>query len=172
MNTSRAFTLIETIVYLALFGLLMTGVILTAYNLFEGAARSQTEAMVTDEGNFLIGKITWALSGTQSINNPPSGTSGSQLSVNKVIGVDLTGAPIIMLVTISWSVPNMTIATSGAPQILNNTNVRVTRLGFSVLGSGSTYDPVRVEASTTVPARSGNGMVVSRDFFTVGYLRK
>ena len=172
--TPRGFTLIETIVYLALFGLLMSGVIVTTYNLFESAARTQTEAMLSDEGNFIIGKIQWALSGTQSINSPGIGAYGSQLSVNKVTGVDNAGNPIVTAVTIGTSGSDVTIQEGAVPAlVLNNTNVNVTRLGFyHVIDTGGGTDPERVEASTTITARGMNGMLISRDFSTVGYLRR
>ena len=179
MKTISGFTLIETIVYLALFSILMGGIVLTAYNLFEGAGRNQVQAMVNNEGTFLIGKIQWALSGTQSVDQPVSGTVGSQLLVNKVIGVDSLGAPVIMPVSItcstecSMAVPgNLLMATSGPSVVLNNSNIRITHLGFMVSGSGSFNDPIRVEASTTVTAVTPNGMLISRDFFATGYLRK
>ena len=57
----KGFTLIETIVYLALFSILMGGAIVAAFNIFESAGRQQTHTMLQEEGNFLIAKINEAV---------------------------------------------------------------------------------------------------------------
>ncbi len=53
----------ETMIYIALFGLLMSGAIVGAYNLFEGSGRNITAVRIQEEGTFLNRKINWALSG-------------------------------------------------------------------------------------------------------------
>lgn len=169
----RGFTLIETVIYLALFAILMSGVIAVAYNMFELSVRNQTQALLQDEGNFLMGKVSWALSGTASINQPVVGILGSQLSVNKVTGVNSSGNPIITPVVIALSGTNVTIQEGSAPAVaLNNSNIQITRLSFlHTLGTG-VITPESVEASTTLTARTPNGMVITQDFSTTGYLRR
>ena len=84
MSKSNGFTLIETIVYLALFSIMMGGAIVALFNLFESSGRELTHIMLQEEGNFIIAKINWAISGAQSVNQPSG--YGSLLSVNKVTG--------------------------------------------------------------------------------------
>ena len=60
---SRGFTLLETIIYLALFSILMTGAIGATYSLLEGGDRNQMFVSVQEEGTFLNRKINWALAG-------------------------------------------------------------------------------------------------------------
>ncbi|MFS6835634.1 type II secretion system protein J, partial [Staphylococcus aureus] len=66
-RSSHGFTIVEVLVYLGLFGLIMVGIVATAYNIFETSGRLQTRAMLTAEGNFLLGKINWAMNGATAI---------------------------------------------------------------------------------------------------------
>lgn len=172
----RAFTIIETIVYLALFSILIGGAVVGAYNIFDSAGRDQAHAILQEEGNFLIGKINWAISGSSSVNAPGGGQYGSSLSVNKVTGLNGSGQPIVTTVVISLpTVPgNAQIQNGTNPlQNLNNTNVTVTQLRFlHTLPTGNGVIPESVEASTTLTARTPNGMVLSEDFSTTVYIRR
>jgi type II secretory pathway pseudopilin PulG len=172
-NFSKGFTLIETIIYLALFAILIDGAVVAAFNLFENAGRELTHTMLQEEGNFLIAKINWAVSGAQSVNQP--GGYGSLLSVNKVTGLNGSGQPIVTAVTISLpSAPGDVLIQDGVvgPYALNNSNISVAKLGFlHTLASGNGIDPESVAASTTLTARTPNGAILSEDFSTVVYLR-
>ena len=75
---TRGFTLIETLVYLALYTIIIGGTLAAAYGMVESAARNETMAMVEEEGNFLIGKIDWILADTVSVQSPEA--TGGQLS--------------------------------------------------------------------------------------------
>ena len=180
MNTTRTYargpsaqagvTLIEVIIYLALFGLLMGGAITAAYNLFESESRGQTKAMMQEEGGFLIGKINWALSGVQAVTAPAVGTKGSVLTVAKW---DTTiGNPI----TIALTGVDITMATSSnlSGMTLNNSNVSVSNLLFDhkeQLGVGN--DPESVQFSFTLSARLPDGILISESFPTsTVYLRQ
>ncbi len=57
----RGFTLIETLIYIALFALLIGGGISSAFSLIASSDRIGTQAMLEEEGNFLLAKIGWAL---------------------------------------------------------------------------------------------------------------
>src|SRR3989344_174072 len=83
MKKQSGFTIVETLIYLGLFAIVMTGIIVAAYNMFELSGRTQTKAMLTAEGNFLLGKVNWVMSGVQTVSLPTSGNSGSTLSVTK-----------------------------------------------------------------------------------------
>jgi len=62
----KGFTLIEAIVYVALFSLLIFGALVTAFNLIEGSDRLGGKTVVQGEMNFLSRKIDWALTGAQN----------------------------------------------------------------------------------------------------------
>ena len=58
------FTLIETLIYIALFGIILTGVITAAYPLITGADRLSQRVTAESEAQFVLHKIGWALSVT------------------------------------------------------------------------------------------------------------
>ena len=58
----RGFTLIEVIIYLALFSILMAGSLSAAFALCESGGHERTRALVLEEGNFIISKTEWELS--------------------------------------------------------------------------------------------------------------
>lgn len=72
--TTRGFTLLETIMYIALFSLLMTGVLVTVYELLAGGTHNRASVQVQEEGTFVNRKISWALSGATSVEVPDSKT--------------------------------------------------------------------------------------------------
>ncbi len=65
-KNARAFTLIETVVYLGLFSIIMGGVLVSAYNLIESGQRTQAVIGTQEEGIFLNRKLQWAISGATS----------------------------------------------------------------------------------------------------------
>jgi Tfp pilus assembly protein PilE len=168
MNASLAkpgFTIIETVVYLALFAILMGGAGTAAYSILESEGRNQTKAMMQEEGDFLIAKINWAVSGTSAITAPAIGNTGPALGTTKydsaigTVSIDLAGAV-------------MELARGANPaQPLSNTNVTVSTLAFTHFYSGGT-NPEGVSASFTLSAKAVNGMPISETFATTDYLRK
>lgn len=52
----NGFTLIEVIIYLALFSILMAGSLSAAFALCESSGHERTRALLLDEGNFIIAK--------------------------------------------------------------------------------------------------------------------
>lgn len=67
MNT-RGFTLIETILYIALLAFIIGGAAAMAYHLTGSSGRISTIAAVREEGNFVMRKISWALSSASSFS--------------------------------------------------------------------------------------------------------
>src|SRR3989344_2337496 len=77
----KGFTLIETLVYLALFALIIGGMVVAAYLLFETSDRYQTRAMLQEEQNFVMAKIMRTLNNAKDICAPAVGSPDSSLSV-------------------------------------------------------------------------------------------
>ena len=154
----KGFTLIETIIYLALFSVLMTGALVAAYNLMEGGKRMQTRAMLQEEGHFLLGKIEWSMFGASSIDEPGANAFGTTLRVTKFDGTT---------VTFDYVGNALRIDTGAGPQALVGPEVQVSRLLFAhSLAKGSDVEPEEVHVSFEIQALSPNGMLVSERFPT------
>lgn len=77
------FTLIETIIYSALVSLIIGAVIFSLYQLITGNEKLGAKIAAEEEANFILRKITWVLTGINSINSPASGATSTALSINK-----------------------------------------------------------------------------------------
>ncbi len=171
VHHSRGFTLVETLVYLALFGFLMSGVVLTAYQLFESSGRSSTRAMLEEEGDFLTAKIVWALSGIQAVVAPATPVLGGECTQNDILSVSKWDASIGAVV-IALSGDNLTLAKGGGPAMaLNNSNVRVSSLQFTHCYPGG-VNPESVEVRFTLTTYTPSGQVMSKEFFTSDHLHR
>lgn len=56
-NNPNGFTLLETLVYLALFGIVIGGGLIATYQIIETSQKVQTRIAVSEEGNFIIQKV-------------------------------------------------------------------------------------------------------------------
>ncbi|MEK7087596.1 MAG: type II secretion system protein [Patescibacteria group bacterium] len=81
----KAFTIIEVLIYIALFSLLMAGVIVSVYSVIQATDRSNIKVLISDEANFVLRKINWALTGIDLSNPTPIiiPAEGDELSVDK-----------------------------------------------------------------------------------------
>ena len=164
----KGFTLIEVIIYLALFGILIGGAVVASFSLFESSGRNSASVMLQEEGSFILAKISATLSGTQTITLPDENQSGSTLSVVKWDAG--AGNPIVINVD-GDNIVLSHLSNPGVP--LNNSNVSITNLNFTHtknLGEGT--KPESVTSSFTASARTPNGQVVSKNFSNNDYLRK
>jgi type II secretory pathway component PulJ len=62
-NSQSGFTLIETLLYIGLFALVMTAILLATHQLIELADKSQTRAQIEIESQFVFDKIDEAIDG-------------------------------------------------------------------------------------------------------------
>ena len=157
-KAAPAFTLIEALVYIALFAILLGGFVVSAYSMFESNGRNQTKAMLQQEKNFVIGKINWALSGAQTVTVPAVNSSNGALTLTKYTGTPVSIALIGSAVTVD-----------GSP--ITNSNVTVSKLVFIRTYAGGT-SPESVEAGFTITARAPGGMPVTQTASTTVYIRK
>jgi hypothetical protein len=56
------------LIYIALFGVLMGGAVVSTYQLLEGAEAHQIRVMTQEEGTFINRKLNWALGGASSVS--------------------------------------------------------------------------------------------------------
>jgi type II secretory pathway pseudopilin PulG len=166
----RGFTLIEAIIYIALFSILIGGAVVAMYSIFEGREHNQTKAMMQEEGDYLIGKINWAVTGSSAITSPGVNTTcvspaSCALTVTKWDGsigsvdIRLSGATMTLARGVNAAVP------------LSNTDVFISNLSFTHFHDGDS-NPEGVRASFILSARTGDGRMISQEFSTTNYLRR
>ena len=85
----RAFTLIETIIYIALFSILMTGTLLALYGMFGSTTSFKVATDTEAEGLFMTRKLAWVLGDLAAITTPTNGGCNSNLSITKGDGTKI-----------------------------------------------------------------------------------
>ncbi len=126
---NRGFTLIEMIVYMALFSIMMGGLIVTVHQLYQSIGSMNSKVMEQEEINFVIKKIDWVLTGVSSINAPLSGTSPT-LNINKTGFIQ---NPIIIKFNSVRKDIEIQTGASNPFFPLTTKNVKVTSLQFQYL---------------------------------------
>ena len=112
----------ETMIYIALFGILMSGALVGVYNLVEGGESNTMSARVEEEGTFLNRKINWALTGASSVTVSPS---GDEITITRP---DL-GAQSPIKITSSGEKMTLSRGT-GAAIDLNDERLKIENLAF------------------------------------------
>ncbi|MEK7195361.1 MAG: type II secretion system protein [Patescibacteria group bacterium] len=79
----KGFTLIESVIYIGLFSLITGFVLIVFYQIVGSRNQQRGKTEVDLEANFIMQKISWALVGAQSINEPAVGSSSSNLSLSR-----------------------------------------------------------------------------------------
>lgn len=83
-HNKRGFTLIETIIYVALFSMLISGLLGSMWPFLRGAENTSAKVVVEGESAFAIRKINIVLaSSTKVITTPSAGNSGNVLTVTE-----------------------------------------------------------------------------------------
>ena len=136
----------------------MTGVITTAYQLLEGSDKLNTKAVTEEEGNFVLRKLDWALTGINPATTPVIGGSGcfQTLSVTKT---DTAINPVFIRLHTLSGINYVEITERGIMSDITTNNASTTCLQFGLI-SGT---PLGITATTTI-----NGI----NFTITKYLRK
>ncbi len=156
---TKGFTLIEVIVYVALFSILIGSAFAVTYQLFDSSNKLNSKNTTQEEANFVLRKLDWALSGIDPSTIPIiAGTACNQsLSVTKS---DASLSPIAIRFNTVSGVNYIEISEhGGAYYPLTTSNVSISCLKFSSI-SGS---PSGITAIATI-----DGL----DFTTTKYIRK
>lgn len=138
----RGFTLIETMIYVALFVIIIGGGFVGAYQVISSSDYANRQSVIDEEGNFVIRKIEWALSGTQTINSPALGVTGSTLSINKYNFAP--NNPVVF--DLNMGVVRLKKG-SGSPISLTTSNVVVSNLSFTQIATSG------IRASLTIQGK-------------------
>jgi prepilin-type N-terminal cleavage/methylation domain-containing protein len=146
---SKGFTLIEVLIYLALFTIVIGGGMVATYQIIQSADAGNNHIIMEEEANFLLRKINWALTGW-TVPSDITVTSSS-LTINKSGGQVFT-----------YDSTNGILNLNSVP--LNSSNTKVTALTFTNSPSNS------ITAAFTLTTVQ-NGKNVTENFSTTKYLR-
>jgi len=131
----RGFTLIETVIYIALLSVLLTGALIASADLIESAGKSNAHATTQDEGSFVSRKLEWALSGLTA-----APTIDASVACQNKLTLTKTGAllnPVVFQYDSATKAIQMKEGGTG-PNAITTSNVSVTCLSFSSIpASGS-----------------------------------
>ncbi len=85
MKKQKGFTLVETLLYIALFTIIIGGGIVAVYQIIQSTEASYSHVILQEEANFLFRKIDWALTGLDGPTSiiTPTNYSDTTLTVNK-----------------------------------------------------------------------------------------
>jgi prepilin-type N-terminal cleavage/methylation domain-containing protein len=64
----KGFTLVEVLIYIALFGILMSGAVVAAYQLLDSGSRQDLSFAAQQDGTFINRKLAWALGPANSVS--------------------------------------------------------------------------------------------------------
>ncbi|MCL5733604.1 MAG: type II secretion system GspH family protein [Patescibacteria group bacterium] len=146
------FTLIEVVIYLALFAFAIGFSVITFYQMIASQNQNRAATQTYSEANFLMQKIEWALVGASAINQPALGATSTTLSVNKY---NFAQDPLVF----SLSSGSLYLARGfNQPVVLNSSNVTVSNLVFDHL-EATTSAPEGVSISLSVVASTSENMV-------------
>ncbi|MBI3631231.1 MAG: prepilin-type N-terminal cleavage/methylation domain-containing protein [Candidatus Sungbacteria bacterium] len=156
MHHARGFTLIETIVYIALFALMLTTVVLAVFQVLQGSAQVNGRATIQDEENFVLRKIDWALG---SID--PTKAFTPSVGYSTTLSLTRYGDSQPVIIRINGTKVEMSEDGGTTYLPITTGNVTVTQLGFGYIAPTGT-GPAGITASTTI-----SGLVAS----TTKYIR-
>lgn len=144
---SRAFTLIETLVYAGIISGFLTISLILVYQMINYSNALKNQRELGENQRFLIQKLEWVLSSVQAVNAPALGATSTSLSVNKI---GFGQNPL----TVNLSGGTVTLSNSATSSVaLNNGYVTVSNLLFSNLNL-SRQNTVEVTATLSNGATS------------------
>jgi hypothetical protein len=160
---NKGFTLIETLVYLALFSLIFVGLFAAGVGIVESLDLLKTKSIVQEEGNFMLAKINWAVVGADNITTP---YSANYLELNRLNPDPSMPAKIAIKVDSIDGNNYLVINQDGGGDVpVNSSTVNVANLEFVESAES-------VKTTFTVNAKTPTGREYTQDFSITNYLRK
>lgn len=151
-KTSSGFSLVETLLYVALFSVIISAFAVFLATLSASRINQQVTAEVDQQASFVLRTISQAARNATTINSPSAGFSASSLSLNT--GVASTTPTVFSL---SGGKVFITEGVSSAIA-LTNSRVSVTGLNFTNLtrsgGKGVVRTDLTVKAGAASPGRA------------------
>ena len=152
---NKGFTLIEVLVYISLFLIIIGGCLFVVFQIIESSGKLTNKSIIQQEGNFLLRKIDWALTGANTV----SISGGNHLTITKFSGA---------MIEFQLNGTNIEIKDGGSFVVLNNSNLKVTATTLfqkiSVTGK-----PDAIQTKFNLATLDG---LSSQDFVNIKYLRK
>ena len=133
---NRGFTLLETIIYIGLFGLIFSGIFSSIYPILTGADRLTEYILINSEQEFMFAKITYLLGDSLTTNQTTITEPGPNATSSRLIIKD-AGLEKYHLETADMDCQIPMLCTEkqilvskdqGVPQALNNTRIIVSNL--------------------------------------------
>jgi hypothetical protein len=148
---TRGFSLLETLMYIALFGVIMQGAFAGIVAISESAERNQAKAYIEEEGDFLVAKISYEISQASSTEISPE--KSTQINLARDNGEDIS---------IESNDGGLFITRGDStPVEFSSNRVSVSDFVFKKVANGTTQSIV---FSFTLQAPSEGGRLVSEDF--------
>lgn len=166
MRKSDGFTLIETIVYMALFSIIIGGGMVASYQIVQATDASHNHIILQEEANFLFRKINWALAGATSANVPSNNTLESTKN-SATYTFNLCGGNLTLQTGLGKTC-------SDSPITLNSSNLTVSPTSPSISLFKKTTIPGKPDAITAIFTLTTiqNNRNTSQNFFITKYLLK
>jgi hypothetical protein len=164
--TKKGFTLIDTVIYIALYAVLIGSVTMTVYSLYTSNNRNQTHVLLVEEANFLQAKISWIISQAQIVTLPLVNTSDTVL---RVIPTDTT---LGNLLSVQQNTNALIFTRGSSTRTLSNPDIIVHDLLFtyaSTTGTGASLKSILF--SFTLSARAPDGKVIMYTVSHTQYIR-
>lgn len=145
-NNAKGFTLLETIIYIALFSVIMTGVFATIYQIFSGSDNLINKSTTTEEGNFVLKKLSWILSNID-LNNPPAVNGSGCTQTLTVIKNGFSSNPIVIWLNTVGGINFIEMSQGSGPSLpITTANASTSCLMFSIISG----NPLGITATATI----------------------
>jgi type II secretory pathway pseudopilin PulG len=136
--SQAGFTLIEIIIYIALFSFILVTAFVAAFQLIDGSSKLSVKNNTESEANFVMQKINWVMTGIDPTTTPVVSGSGcnQNLSIHRT---DTSMSPVVIRSNIVSGVNYIEIQKNGGTFYpITTANVLVTCLKFVPI-SGSPF---------------------------------
>lgn len=150
-KTKKAFTLVETLLYIALVGILLTSIVTFLSAILATESKNEAIFEVDQQATFVIDKVTDTIRNAEAINSPSAGSNGNSLSLEMA---NASEDPTVF--SLNGGIMEITEGSSGSIPISTN-NVTISGLTFYNLTPPSSPDAQSVKFVFTVTFNSSSG---------------